>query len=73
MNYFVAHLSKHTSGKRTKYSFHARLATGKGFFFAQAHGWDILKAMKDVLSKMEKEIMRKKERSAPGTVDREEI
>jgi CBS domain-containing protein len=73
VNYFVAHLSRHTSGKRTKFSFHGRLATARGMFFAQAHDWDIIKAMKGVLAAMEKEVIRKKERSAGGSVDREEI
>ena len=63
VNYFVAHLDKYnTSGKRAKYSFRGRLATGKGFFFAQHHDWDIRIAIKGLLDRLEKEVSRKKER-----------
>jgi len=63
VNYFVAHLDKYGTGKRTKFSFRARLATGKGFFFAHHHDWDIRIAIKGVLDKLEKEVSRKKEKA----------
>lgn len=64
VNYFVAHIDRHHStGNRTKYSVRARLATGRGFFFAQNHGWDMTKAMKGVLASLEKEVIKRKEKS----------
>lgn len=64
VNYFVAHLDKYNeSGKRVKYSIKARLATGKGFFFAHDHDWDITKAMKGVLAHLEEEVIKRKEKA----------
>lgn len=63
VNYLVAHMDKyHTTGKKPKYSFKVRLATERGFFFAHDYSWDITKAMRGVLAKLEKEIIKKKER-----------
>jgi CBS domain-containing protein len=67
VNYLNAHLEKHFSdaeGKRIKYSFRVRLATGGGFFFAHDYAWDLTKAMKGALEKLDKEIIKRKERLA---------
>ncbi|MEM7815559.1 MAG: CBS domain-containing protein [Candidatus Aenigmatarchaeota archaeon] len=63
VNYFVAHVDKYNvTGRRAKYSIRARVATQKGFFFSHDHGWDITKAIKGVLEKLEKEVIKRKER-----------
>jgi CBS domain-containing protein len=64
VNYFVAHMEKYhgEDGGRAKYSFRAKLATSGGFFFAKDHDWDATKAMKGVLEKLEKEVVKRKER-----------
>ncbi len=63
VNYLVVHADKYGTGKRTKHSIKARLATEKGFFFAHAHAWDLTKAVKGVLANLEKEIIKRKEKS----------
>jgi predicted transcriptional regulator/ribosome-associated translation inhibitor RaiA len=64
VNYFVAHVDRHhPAGSRTKYLLKARLATGKGFFFAQGRGWDITKALKAALASLKKEVIKRKEKS----------
>ena len=50
----------HKTGRRKKYSVNARLITNKGMFFAKDHVWDITKAVKGVLNKLEREALRKK-------------
>jgi len=61
----IAHMNVHIkkyrkTGKRIKYSIKARLITERGMFFAESHTWDITKAMKSVLQKLERETIKKK-------------
>ncbi|MCX6814136.1 MAG: CBS domain-containing protein [Candidatus Aenigmarchaeota archaeon] len=62
VNYLVVHADKYGIGKRTKHSIKIRLATAKGFFFAHDHDWDMTKAMKGLLEKLEKEVIKRKEK-----------
>ncbi len=52
---------------KVKYSVKARLITEKGFFFAEGHEWDIARAVRSVLAKLEKEALKKagKEHARP--------
>ena len=52
----------HKTGKRTKYSVKAKILTQRGDFFADDFSWDLTKAMRGILKKFEKEIIRKKEK-----------
>jgi len=61
---FVMHLRKyHESGKTVKYSLHARLMTSKGDFYAEDYAWDLTKAATSVMSMLEKEVIKKHEKS----------
>ena len=63
IDYMVLHVDHyHTSGRREKYSVKGRLITEDGMFFADDHDWDITKAVRGVLQKMEKEVIRRKEK-----------
>jgi predicted transcriptional regulator/ribosome-associated translation inhibitor RaiA len=62
VNYLVVHADKYGTGKTTKHSIKVRLATEKGFFFAQDHAWDLAQAVKGVLAHLEKEVIKRKER-----------
>lgn len=60
---FVMHVRKyHKDGKRVKYSVQARLLTEDGDFFADDYAWDLTKATKGVLGKMEREVIKKEEK-----------
>ena len=60
---FVLHVDKHHErGKRVKYSVKGRLMTSRGIFFAGDFAWDVTKAVRGVLQKLEREIIKKKER-----------
>ncbi len=60
----VLHVDRyHETGKRVKYSVKARLITRKGVFFAGDFSWDVTKAVRGVLQKLEKETIKKKERA----------
>jgi len=60
ISHFVMHLRKyHEAGRTVKYSVHARLFTPGANFFAEDYAWDLTKATKGVLSKLEKELIRK--------------
>lgn len=52
---------------RIKYSIHANMMTDLGEFFAEGHDWDIVKATKLTLAKLEKEISRKEDREKVHT------
>lgn len=59
----ILHVDRyHETGKRVKYSVKARLITRKGVFFAGDHAWDVTKAVRGVLQKLEREVIKKKER-----------
>ncbi|MCJ7816794.1 MAG: CBS domain-containing protein [Candidatus Aenigmarchaeota archaeon] len=62
VNYLVVHADRYGIGKKTKHLIKTRLATGKGFFFAQDHDWDLTKAIKGVLANLEKEVIKRKEK-----------
>ncbi len=57
VNYLSVNVEKHKkSGRRAKYSVQGRLVTGKGKFYASDYEWDVTKAMKRFLEKIEKEV-----------------
>jgi len=63
IDYMVMHVDRHQkTGKRTKYSIKSTMSTRKGTFHANDFAWDITKAMRGVLSKFEKEIIKRKEK-----------
>jgi len=63
IDYLVMHVDRHSkSGRRKNYLVKARLITRKGDFFADDQAWDITKAVKNTLDKLEREILRKKGR-----------
>lgn len=57
----------HKDGKRAKYSVHGKLLSGDGEFFAEDFAWDLALAVKGVLVKMEKELVRHAEREKDRT------
>ncbi len=59
----ILHVDKyHERGKRSKYSIKGRLVTRRGIFFAGDFAWDVTKAIRGVLQKLEREVIKKKER-----------
>jgi len=63
IDYLVMHVEKHSkTGRRKNYLVKARLITRKTDFFADGQAWDITKAVKNTLNKLEREILRKKGR-----------
>jgi CBS domain-containing protein len=59
----ILHVDKyHESGNRVKYSIKGRLITNRGMFFAGDFAWDVTKAVRGVLQKLEKEAIKKKEK-----------
>ena len=62
VNYLVVHADKYGTGKRTKHSIKARLATEKGFFFTHGRAWDLGQAVKASLANLEKEVIKRKEK-----------
>jgi ribosome-associated translation inhibitor RaiA len=60
---FVMHVKKyHETGNKKKYSIQARLLTDDGDFFADDFAWELTKAAKGVLQKLETEVIRKVEK-----------
>jgi ribosome-associated translation inhibitor RaiA len=63
INQVLMHVDRyHKAGKRVKYSIKAKIITGGGMFFAHDHAWDITKAAKGILQKLEREMIKKKEK-----------
>lgn len=61
---FSLHVRKyHKEGNKAKFSVHSKAITGDGEFFAEDFAWEIEKAVKGVLDKMEKEIVRHAEKA----------
>jgi CBS domain-containing protein len=59
----ILHVDKHhQTGKRSEYSVKGRLITRKGMFFANDSAWDVTKAVRGVLQKLEKGIIKRKEK-----------
>lgn len=59
----ILHIHKHhETGHRVKYSVKSRMMTEKGMFFSHDHAWDITKAVRGVLNKLEREVIIKKEK-----------
>jgi CBS domain-containing protein/ribosome-associated translation inhibitor RaiA len=62
IEFLVMHIDRHNkTGNRVKYSVKSTLATQKGTFYANDFAWDITKAIRGVLSKFEKEVLKRKE------------
>jgi hypothetical protein len=60
---FVMHVRKyHKTGNRIKYSVQTRLITEKGEFFSDDYAWELTKAAKGTLEKLESEVIRKSEK-----------
>ena len=63
VQYFVINVKKHKEdGKRTKYSVRSRIMTQKGPYFSHDFNWDITKAFGGMLLKLEKALMRDKDK-----------
>jgi CBS domain-containing protein/ribosome-associated translation inhibitor RaiA len=61
---FILHVDKyHEEGKRVKYSVKGRLITNRGVFSAGDFAWDVTKAMRGVLNKIEREVLKKKDKN----------
>jgi CBS domain-containing protein/ribosome-associated translation inhibitor RaiA len=59
----ILHVERHhETGRRVKYSVKGRLVTNRGVFSAGDFAWDVTKAVRGVLQKLERETIRKKER-----------
>ncbi len=58
----------HKTGKRAKYSVKATLATRKGTFYANDFSWDLTKAIRGILNKFEKEVIKRKDHLIMGKV-----
>ncbi len=64
IDHMVMHVDRyHQTGRRVKYSVRASLITERGMFFAREHDWDITKAVRGILQKLEREIIKKKEKA----------
>ena len=60
INSMNLHIDRHReAGKRVKYSVKGKLMTEMGMFFANDHAWDLTQATRGVLSKLEKEVIKK--------------
>lgn len=60
IQYLAVNIDKYKKdGKRAKYTVKSRLVTQKGAFFSQDFAWDITKAIRGMLHKLEKEIIKK--------------
>ncbi len=56
---FSMHVRKyHKEGNRAKFSVHAKAFSGESEFFAEDSAWELENAVKCVLDKLEKEIVR---------------
>ena len=63
LQWLAVHVDRHfEQGRRRKYSVRCRLITGKGLFVADSKEWDLTKAFKQALSRLEREAIRRKER-----------
>ena len=61
IDYMTLHVSKYNEkGSRVKYSVHGKLITSVGMFFAQDFAWDLTQAVRGLLKKMEKELLKKR-------------
>ena len=61
---FSIHVKKyHKEGNKAKFSVHAKALTGEGEFFAEDFAWELEKAVKGALDKLEKEMVRHAEKA----------
>ncbi|MFH1444896.1 MAG: CBS domain-containing protein [Nanoarchaeota archaeon] len=61
IEHLIVHIDKHhKTGDRFKYTVKARMMTERGMFFADDFAWDITKAIRGMLHKLEKELIKKK-------------
>jgi len=61
IDYMTLHIDRHRdTGRRIKYSIHAKIVSQKGMFFAKAAAWDLTKAMHELLDRFEREIKKAK-------------
>lgn len=61
---FSMHVRKYRKeGSRAKYSVHGKVLTAEGEFFAEDFAWELEKAVKGLLDKLEKEMVRHAEKA----------
>lgn len=61
IDYLTIHVRKRrATGNRTKYSVKAKLITNIGFFHSNDYAWDLTQAVRGILKKLEKELVKKK-------------
>ncbi len=66
---FTLNVKKHhDTGKRKKYSVRIRVLSDKGSFRADDYEWDIFKAVKKTLEKLEREVYRDESKSKSFTI-----
>ncbi len=62
LQYLAAHVESHfPQGRRRKYSVKCRLITEKGVFISGGHAWDLTKAFRQSLERMERKVKKHKE------------
>ena len=63
LEWLAVHVERYfEQGRRKKYSVRCRLITGKGVFVSGGHAWDLTKAFRQALSRIEREVISRKER-----------
>lgn len=63
INYLVLHVTtSKTSGRRKNYSVKGKLITEHGYNFANNSDWDLTKAVRGVMNRFEREIIKQKDR-----------
>lgn len=63
INRLVLHVEKHQkTDAKIRYDVHGRLITNHGYFFADFSDWDLSKAVKSILDKLEREVIKSKEK-----------
>ncbi|MBN2331456.1 MAG: HPF/RaiA family ribosome-associated protein [Candidatus Aenigmarchaeota archaeon] len=61
---FSMHVRKyHEEGNRAKYSVHGKIITAESEFYAEDFAWELEKAVKGLLDKLEKEMLRHAEKA----------
>jgi len=61
IKYLVLHVTtRRTSGQRKNYSVKGKLITERGYYFAKNDDWDLTKAVRSVMNKFEREILKYK-------------
>lgn len=59
VHYLTMNVKKYGQGRRVKYAVHGKLVANKGMFFSEGVAWDLTKATKLALKKIEREVLKK--------------